>query len=228
MSFRDDHQAAVARIAGLERELAEAKRRIAELDGTGSQALVRSQSKALASTRDAEYGVSRFAGGVIRLVAERVLDGELFERAHTEMIEHLRDGFGNMGTVTSLPGSIVWVTQVAPNTSIHQMTLRISSRDGKTLIRLEENLSQLAAGIVGGLGLGVGVTVGSAGLVLIAINPLLGVAASLLTGGGIFGWSRRLYRSRAEKRGERIEALADELVEIARPHLRPTADEDEG
>jgi hypothetical protein len=227
MPYRDELEAAHARIASLETELAEERAK--------SQALVKREPSTPAKGRGTSLdrgaagpeAAQRYLGAPNRLEFERVLDGELPEEAHTELVEHIRRSVGTVGATTVLPGSLAW-TANAPNNGMGPFAnIYFTSRKGKTTIRAEEKLGNLAGGIFGGVGGGVG---GSGIILPIAtawINPLLAAVAIPAWLGSIYWGCRKLYKGSAKKHAERLETLLDELTEIAQRYIDEAANESE-
>jgi predicted lipid-binding transport protein (Tim44 family) len=94
----------------------------------------------------------------------------------------------------------------------------VSSRDGRTRIRIEERLNNLAAGLFGGMvggggggiGLGVGLGVGIGALQSAAFATAWPVAII----GGAYLLARRVYGSTAKRRQRALRDLLDRLTEL--------------
>lgn len=198
LAYRDDLEAAQARIAALERENAELKQE--------STALVKADSTALA-TVGSQKPQRRWLGGPTKLANERVLDGEVPEAAFALVVDHARDFFGKPGELSVLPGSVTWNTRATDSRAIE---LRLTVRSGETTLRLTENLNGWAGGVYGVLG-SVG---GLASLATIAALGPLGVAIVGAGGGGLLIGARSLFRGIGTKHDGQLQTLVDELVTL--------------
>ena len=216
MAYRDELEAAQARVEALERELAQTKNDLALVRTSGDTAIVRGNSGGQAAPR--------WLGGPLQLAFTREIDGEVPERAYTELVEAVRIAIGNAGTTTVLPGSLAWSSQVPANSLVPSVSVYVTARRGRTTIRAEQKLGQLAGVIYGAIGGGVG---GGAIVAPIAatavVAPLLAPVAALVWLGGTFAACRRLYRSRSKQHAARLERLVDELAAIADRYLREPA-----
>jgi len=216
VAYRDDLEAAQARIDDLERQLAEAR---SELDGRRqerSQALVLAERGALAARGDPRpsSSASRWLGGPVRLAFSRTVDGELPDSAHIEVVELIRERVGEVGTVSRLEGSLAWTSTANQKSVGPFVSVTVTSRRGQTTIRIEERLGQLAGAIYGGIGGGIG---GGAIVlpVLIAVAaPPLGALAIPVWLGGWWAGLRSIYRRVARGRAERLQTLADQLADL--------------
>lgn len=217
MTYRDELEAALARADALERDLSDARDKIASLEGKKTE---------LAPVRGAleRVGSARWLGAPMRLELDRVLEGEMPQSGYTELVEIVRKAFGNVGQVTLLPGSLTWSSILSQASTINPYaSVYVTVRDGRTRIVMEERLGQLAGGIYGGIGGGIG----SGGIMLpLAVawaNPLLLAVTLPAWIGGISYLCFKVYRSRARKRATRFEKLADRLVDIAERHIASAA-----
>lgn len=218
MSYRDDLDAAHARVQALEQELARTKAELAAARGE-PRALVAVGDQALVRGAAGSPAVSRWLGAPTQLQFVRTLDGELPEAAHTELVERMREAIGAVGTTTVLPGSLAWATAPAPNTLSPAVNVYVTSRGGQTTIRAEQKMTQTLAAIFGGVGGGVG---GGAimlpGSVAFVAPWLLPVTIGVWLG-GVYAAYRRLYRGRVRKHAATLEAMVDDLARIAAEHI---------
>lgn len=223
VTYRDELEAAQSRADALERELSDARDKIASLEGKKTGAVREGNETALAIRGPGaleRVGSHRWMGSPMRLELDYVLEGEMPESGYTELVEVVRKAFGNVGQVTLLPGSLTWSSTPTQGSTINPyVTLYVTVRDRRTRIVLEERLGMLAGGIYGGIGGGIG---GGGIMLPIAVawaNPVL-LAFSLPAWiGGISYLCFKMYRSQARKRAARFERLADRLVEIAERHI---------
>lgn len=211
MTYRDDLDAAQARVEALEHELVQTRKQLALVKSGGQDAVVRGNPGGTAAPR--------WLGGPVELAFSREIDGEVPAEAHTELVERIRVAIGNAGTTTVLPGSLAWVSAVAPNSLAPAVSVYVTARRGRTTIRAEQKLGALVGGVYGGVGGGVG---GGAIILPIAagaISPFLVPVAIVAWLGGVYGLCRRIYRGRSRKHAVRLEALVDDLAEIASRYL---------
>ncbi len=222
MAYRDELEAAQARARALEQDLASARAEVRALQGKQrAQALVRRPAVALevsAATRR-----SAWLDGPRQLILRRTVAGELPESAFPRLVEEMRQTIGTIGQVSTFAGSLAWAS--SPQHGCPRLVeITIDVRDGETSIRITERLSLLAGRVYGG-GLG---GIGGGGLMLpIAVaflSPALIPIAVAGWLGGIYGVCRRVYRSRAERRADQLDGLANRLAEIAEQAISAAGD----
>lgn len=216
MTYRDDLDAAQARVASLERELQQAR---AELDESKSTALVPVGHTALATTGEESTAATRWLGAPTKLELTRVIDGEIPDGAHTELVECIRVAMGNVGTTTVLPGSLAWAAIANQGGMGPFANIYITYRDGKTSVRADEKTGNLAGAIFGGIGGGVGGGGIMAPIAAAWITPLLLPITIPLWLGGTYWACRRFYKKGVAKRRVKLETLVDDLADIARKHI---------
>jgi hypothetical protein len=224
MTYRDDLDAAQARIASLERDLADERGKNQALVKSDSNALAGVDSTALERAAAGNEAARKWLGAPTKLELERILAGELPETAHTELVEAMRRTLGTVGATTVLPGSLAWTTNAQNNSIGPFANIYVTVRDGKTSIRADEKLGAMAGAIFGGVGGGVG---GGGILVPIAaalISPVLVPITIPLWLGGIYFGCRKLFRGSATKKAVRLDTLLDDLAEIAQRHIDEAAE----
>jgi hypothetical protein len=155
VSYRDELDAAHARIAALETDLARTQRELTEAKG-GALVKVSGGDQALVRGNAGGQAAPRWLGAPAQLRFERELDGECPADAHTEMIELMRRAFGVAGTTTVLPGSLAWSIAGGQNNLTPTVNIYVTARRGKTKLTLEQRLGQTIGAIYGGVGGGVG------------------------------------------------------------------------
>lgn len=164
---------------------------------------------------------TRVVGDELLLVRELTLPGELGEGGFERIVAAIQSKTSEHGQPSLLGRTLTWRAETASKTRTIQVV--VTSRDGHTQLRLEENLTQLATGLFAGttsgfglgLGLGVGVPIGAGvlGSALFAVAaPLGAVAISFVA-------SRAIYRTIVRSRSRRIAALFDAIVEEARASI---------
>ncbi len=239
VAYRDELEAAQARAESLERELAHARSELAVVRGGESQALARRGATELArsggalqrSTDDGK-AARRWLGAPTLLTYSRTVEGEIPESSYTELVETMRDSLRSVGTTTVLPGSLAWATMAQQNGVAPTVNIYITARDGQTKIRAEQKLGNLAGGIFGGVGGGLGGGGIMAPIAVAWVAPVLVPLALVAWLGGTYAGCRVLYRSRARKHADKLEALLEDLAaiaarQIARAQEQATADADE-
>ena len=209
MSYRDDRDADQARITALEAELAAARRRIGDLEGHRSQALV------LASPVSIAGGPPRppWYGAPLRLELVRSFDGE-FPRDELEtLVESLRSVTKDHGRTELLKSSVTWSSSTSERQLGPFLTVTVAIKDGRTTLTATDRLSQLAAGIYGGLGGGLG----GGGIVvpiIAAISvPVLMPVAIVGWLGGFFLGSRALFKRAARQRALVLQRVFDAVAQ---------------
>lgn len=219
MSYRDDLEASQARADALEKELADARSKIAELEGGPSRALVRQGPTAMVRGEAGSPAARTWMGAPLRTEFIRELDGEISEDAYTEIIERIRAAFDNVGSVSTLPGSLAWITDNASNGVGPFVSVYFTMRDDRTTIRAHERHGGLAGVVFGAVGGGVGGGGIALPLSLAVISPMILPFSIPIWLGTAYYACRRLFRSRVRKRAEKLESLMDELAEICEKHI---------
>ena len=160
---------------------------------------------------------SEFCGEELVLVREMPIPGELpddgFERIVAAIQSHSRD----YGQPNLLGRTLTWRAETASKTRTIQVV--VTSRDGETSIRLDENLTQLASGLFAGMsaGFGVGGGIGFGLPLALAVfgSPLLGVLTPLSFIGLTIIGTREIYRRVVKKRRKAINELFERTVREA-------------
>jgi hypothetical protein len=215
MSYRDDIEAAHARVAALEEELARTRAELATLKGDGSHALVLASATAI-ELAPKQKSAARWLGAPTVLVFSETIDGEIGEELYSTLVEFMRRELGG-GQVSSFKDTVTFSTYSRGRGL--DVSVDITSRAGRTTIRAEERLGQLAGGMFGGIGGAVGGGVMSAVIVgANAIAPVLIPVAIAAWLGGVFTLCRTSYRAAARRRARRLQRVVAELARIAREH----------
>lgn len=167
--------------------------------------------------------MEEIVGGPLALVRERTVRGEIGDEGFEALVLALQHNSGSGVGQPSLLGRTLHWTSRTP-TETRTLHVSVSSRDGKTRIRIEERLHQLAGGLFGGVvagaGLGVGLGVGlplginALGSVLFSVAfPLGSLAVAYLA-------SRSIYRQISSNRSRFIDGLLDELTDVVEMNVR--------
>ena len=156
-----------------------------------------------------------FLGAPVRLEFERTVDREVAASAYETLMEEIQQALGP-GVVNTLGRSFAW-----HSTNVQrQVAVTITPRQGRTRIRVEERLHNVAGGLfgvlmggVGGLGISIAIGLLSAPLMAAAIT------AGMLVGS--YGLARGLFRGTAIRRGRELRRLADALAERVEEAIPP-------
>jgi hypothetical protein len=157
---------------------------------------------------------TRLAGGPITIRLERTVPGELPEDRLDDLIPLIQVATEGQGQATAVGKTLTWSSRTASQMTSQQVL--VSSKDGETLIRIEEGLGQLAGGLYGGVmggvgggvGLGVGAGVGaSVGSLAWGLGfPIVVIGASYLI-------SRWIFKAVVARRRRALVGLMDQIVE---------------
>lgn len=189
-------------------------------------ALVRRAATDL-DTRVSDQKPSAFIGAPTNLALERTIDGEIPVEEYETLVLEIQRELGGVGQVSTLGRSLVWTMQGVDRRRVSTRTvqLTVTPRNGRTTIRIEEPLGQLAGGLFGGLmgglgggtsGIAMGIGMGVFHSPSVAVGLIGGmVSASYLLARTIFGRTVR-------NRGERMQRLMSRLAEhVATTAVRP-------
>jgi hypothetical protein len=156
---------------------------------------------------------AKVVGDDLTLLRETTVPGELSDDDFEHVAAVIQVGTREQGRASLLGRSLTWHAETASKTRSVQIT--VTSRDGKTHIRAEENLHQLAGGLFGGgvagggvgIGVGVGLPLGlGLGSALLATAIPLGVVGLSYIG------AREIYRSVTSKRRLAMSDLFDKIL----------------
>ncbi len=163
-----------------------------------------------------------FLGATTKLEYSAGFDGELNGDAFEEIADEVRKALGEMVTVSAVGRTLTvntGMTSAQQGGSMRLVQVHVASRNGKTHVRVFENLGQVAGGLFAGLGVGGGVGVGVlvAELVGNATHSAPIIIASLLgvLGAG-YAASRLLYQRTVKKRDAELRSLLQRVVQRAR------------
>jgi serine/threonine protein kinase len=172
-------------------------------------------------------------GAPTHLLVERVVDGEIPTEEFDTLLQEMRATFHVMGYETRTARSLIWTGRppkkdVSPfdlselmvagaGSDNPDVLLRVTVRPGRTRIRLEQRLTEVAGGIYGGVWGGVG----GAGVVgsIVGLGVATGAPLEVaLMGAGLsaalgYALSRVIYRAVVKSKSRTLEGLADRLAE---------------
>lgn len=163
-------------------------------------------------------GATPWAGAPRRILLERELQGEVTEELWESMVGEIQRTLGGIGFASRVGRTRSWTTGQTGSRgpTSRSVSISVSSHKGKTVIRADENLSQLAGatfgGLVGGLGgsttgiwMGIGMGVLHSPLIAFGLVAT-SVLSSYALARGIF---RRSFRKRSEELTELLARLAE-------------------
>lgn len=221
MTYRDDRDADRARIEALEAELASAQRRIEELEGKRSVALVPIGNAALAKSGKK----APWYGAPMKLELAHTFEGEYPRDELENLIDLIRSITREPGRAELLKSSITWSAGTNPKATGPFTVVTVSVRDGRTSLLCTDSLGQLAGGLYGGLGGGLG-----GGAIMVPIVAFLSMPALIPVAvttwlGGVFLGTRSIFKRAARRRQDALEQLFTALVEDISRRLARAASE---
>jgi len=218
VAYRDDRDADQARIAALERELAEAQDKLATLEGRQSHALVLASQTALVA--GGTTSAARWFGPTTLQLARR-FDGAFPTERFEEIIERIREITRDPGRTELLRSSLTWFASRGEKSTGPFRVVTLTIRDGATTLTVTDRLAGLAGAIYGGVGGGVGG--GGISLPIIASTAVPFLAPVFLLGwlGGVFLGTRALYRRAAHRRAVALQQLFDALADDVQRAVSP-------
>jgi hypothetical protein len=156
---------------------------------------------------------------------ERIVDGEVPPRDLDKMTVTLRDTLGP-GRASVFDGQLTWRTDDTGGSAAHTVEVTVTSRGGRTRLRLTEWRRRVRGRIAaGGVGLLAGGSLGSIlGFMLSGGNA--GLAQLLMVAGMIAGvvvFTRAATIMDTEHETDRLNALADRLVAASHAIRLPAA-----
>lgn len=159
---------------------------------------------------------AKMAGEVLELTHETRVPGELGEDGFERIVEVMHRVQRRRGTVSVLGRTLNWRAETSTGTRV--LSLTVTSRDGRTVVRLEENLRAYAANLHVGVAVGGGTSIGLGFGVPFAIkigSALLAFAAPVGITAAAWVAARAIYRtSVGRKRKEMAEIFAAVVAEV--------------
>ncbi|MDI3285489.1 hypothetical protein [Polyangium sp. 15x6] len=165
-------------------------------------------------------------GAPLRTLFEEEIEGEITSDSHEDIVDVIRSVTGDAGQVQIVGKTLTWTPTVHPQSQPRQLSVTVRSRNGKTLVRVEERYTNFAAALYLGIGLGFGLGGGLPVAVAIATTTKDGFAAALagvavlmfafLIPRLLFPW---LVRRRSRKHRELLSRLSD-VAHAASPGAR--------
>jgi hypothetical protein len=190
-------------------------------------ALVRRAATDL-DTRVTDQRPSAFIGAPTRLSLERTIDGEVPSDEYESMVLEMNRVLGLVGSASTLGRTLQWTASGVDRRRVSTRTVQITvtPRHGRTTIRIEEPLGQLAGGLFGGLmgGLGGGLSGPAMGIGLGALHSgsiAAGLIACAVSGSYLL--ARTIFGRMVRSRGEALQELMSRLVEHVSATATPAA-----
>ncbi|MRG91179.1 hypothetical protein [Polyangium spumosum] len=118
-------------------------------------------------------------GAPLRTLLEEEIDGEIGADSHEDLVEAIQTVMGEAGQVQIVGKTVTWTPTVLPQAQPRQLSVTVRSRNGKTLVRVDERHSNLAAGLYFGIGFGFGLGGGVPVAMSIALATKSGLPATL-------------------------------------------------
>lgn len=157
---------------------------------------------------------TRVVGDDLTIVREITLSGELTEDGFERIVGTIQANSREHGQPSLMGRTLTWRAETPSKTRTMQIV--VTSRDGGTHIRFEENLMQIASGLFGGLGGGFGIGVGMGVGVPIGLevlgSALFAFAAPLGLAGITLVACRGIYRNVVKRRRKAVSDLFDRVV----------------
>ena len=160
--------------------------------------------------------VNVFLGTATRIVVEASIDGEMPERDYDLVLDLIRREIGEVGQIGSVGRTFSW----SVSNQNRKLQISVMPRGGKTTVRIDEQLGNLAGGVFGGIMGGGGGGMGGMVMGIVAGSshqPLLGLAGWLATIAASFGAARmtlgRIATNRHAKLTEIAHLIANQIAE---------------
>lgn len=164
---------------------------------------------------------STLLGSSPRIALERVFQGEIREEVFERLVPAIQRVAVGQGIPSLFGKTLTWRSTTPQNTRSLQVT--VSSRDGETQIRVEEQLHGLAGGLFGGLvgggGVGVGLGVGIGVGVDVLSSVAFAVAFPFAAIGGAYVLARTIFGTLVRQRNRALHQLMERLAEIVEADL---------
>lgn len=169
----------------------------------------------------------RLAGAPMRLAIEEVVAAVTPSETFDALVPIIQAATAGHGTASVVGRTLTWSSTTEGNTSGQQVL--VSVRDGKTLIRAEEQHTGMAAGVFGGVVGGVGGGLGFGGAAAVGAllgSPAVAVAFPVLVTAGAYVGARAWFRHYVAGRRRAMRALVDEIVGVVGAAERYPAETD--
>ena len=174
--------------------------------------------------------INPLAGARVKLDYETTIEGELTEIGFEEIADEVRRQLGEMVTVSAVGRTLsvtTAMTATKQGAASRRIQINISSRNGRTNIRANEDLSQLATAWFVGLTMGGGFSGGTAlmGVVMGTTHNLpLGLATIVASIVVAYSAARFFYGRSSRKRDAELQQVMQKIAQRAREFVVAGAD----
>lgn len=171
-------------------------------------------------------GGDDWLGGPKRIVLEGEVDGELSDDRREDVVEVIREILGDAGRVEALGRTVTWAPTPSVNNQQRRLSVKVRVRDGRTRIRIDEDLRQVRIGSWVGFGMGGGLGLGTlaiaAGKATKSGLVAVGVWAMILAASFLLAWiTTRAVSTRRKRELRRLfTKVREEVVRGVAPRAR--------
>ena len=162
---------------------------------------------------------SAWAGAPMTILYEVEVPGEMPESELYVLVDTIRRHLGEAGHVGTIGRSVSW----SSSSRNRRLQISIVARHGKTTIRIDERLGQLAGALFGGIvGGGGGGSFGAAFALGMAVFHSAAVSLGIWGAAvsGAYALARTIYTGQVRRRSDASRSLAGELADQARDAMR--------
>ncbi len=168
--------------------------------------------------------VNAIIGAPTKLDFETVVEGELTSEGFEEIAEEVRNALGEMVTVSQVGRTMSIMTSVTStkNGNPRRVQINIGSRNGRTVIRASEDLTQLSVGYFMGGVVGGGMGTGFAlfGVIMNATHSAGPAGLTLLgTLAGSYALARYFFGLTSRRRNNELQQIMQRVASRAREFL---------
>jgi hypothetical protein len=152
-----------------------------------------------------------WVGTPSRILIDAAIEGEMPERDYDLVLEIIRREIGEVGQIGSVGRTFTW----SVSNQSRKLQISVMPRGGRTLVRIDEQLTNIMGGVFGGIMGGGAGGIGGAAMGSIAAQthqPLLGLAAWVGVAAASYGAARLTFRKLAENRRAKLNELATEIA----------------
>jgi hypothetical protein len=176
-------------------------------------------SDAALTVRDETAKASPWAGAPMTIVYEVEIPGEVPESELYVLVETIRRRTGDAGHIGTIGRSVSW----SSDSRNRRIQVSIVPRAGKTTIRVDERLGQLAGGLFGGIvggggGGSTGIAFGVGMAAFHSVAMCFGIWSAAV--GTSYLLARTIFTTQAGRRRAALQALVTELGDQARDLIR--------
>lgn len=195
--------------------------------GVSAEAAARSMDDVGAPAEESVENEADWLGGPKRVVFEGEVEGELADDRREDVVEVVREVLADAGRVEALGRTVTWAPTPSVNNQQRRLSVKVRVRDGRTRIRIDEDLTPVRVGSWIGFGMGGGLGLGT--LAIAAGKATHSAAIAVLVWALIVGVSLLLAwivtRAVSGRRKRELRKLFDKVREevvrgtVARPRV---------